>query len=184
MYPPKYEIHSLLGHHTLKCDWSILIITHCLAKISRTILNPPSKHLINCIVLVLQEEARLILLGKSEIRDLVVLCENDATIKRIGLILNDIMEAFNAIIHVLALILGSRVARLVLEIARVAVLKQEPRLPPFERVLIFDGSAAYAITEWIEYLKLGLVEIARVALSEPAECKLRHIGIDTGRREQ
>lgn len=120
-----------------------------------------------------------IFLRKTKISDLVMLSKNNTTIEWIGLILDYIVESLDTIINIFALVLGSCVARLILEGSSVFILEKEPSIPLFEQVLILDGSAAKTIAEWVENFKFGLVEIAWVALGEPAECELSSIGIDT-----
>lgn len=101
-------------------------------------------------MLVLKEEARLVLLRVAEVSDLVVLGENDAATEWICLILNYVVEPLNTIVNVFSVFLGCRVARLVFEVASVAVLEQEPRFPLFEHVFVLFGSATDAVAEWVE----------------------------------
>lgn len=111
-----------------------------------------------------------ILLRKTKISDLVMLGKNNTSIEWISLILDDIVETFDAIINIFALVLGSCVARLILEGSCIFILEKEPSIPLFEQVLVLDGSAAKTIAEWVKNFKFGLVEIAWVALSKPTEC--------------
>jgi len=121
--PTENEIHSLFRYDALQSYWRILVITDSLGKVTCAVLDPSTKHLVNSIVFILKEKTRLILLRIAKISNLIMLRENNTMIKWIGLILDNSVEPFDAIINILSLFLGCSVARLVLEGAGVPVLE-------------------------------------------------------------
>jgi len=94
------------------------------------------------------------------------------------------VEPLNTIVNVFSVFLGCRVARLVFEVASVAVLEQEPRFPLFEHVFVLFGSATDAIAEWVEDVEFWLVEVTWVALCKPTKGELGCVGCHASGREQ
>ena len=99
MHPTEDKVHSLFGYDTFQGDWRIVIITDRLIEVARAIVNPPTKHLVYGIVLILKEETILVLLRVAHVCDIVVLIENDSTAEWLRLILNNFMEFFDAIVQ-------------------------------------------------------------------------------------
>lgn len=121
--PSKNEIHSIFGDHTFQSNWSIFITSHCIGKLTSSILNPSTQHLIDAIVFILKEKATFVFLGVSEIRDLEVFCKDNTTIQWIGLIFDDVVESLDTLIKILSFVTWYQLARLVFETTCIFILK-------------------------------------------------------------
>lgn len=82
--------------------------------------------------------------------------ENNTSVIRIGLVLNDMMESLDALVHILFLVVSNHEATLVFELVRISVFEEEPGIPSLTQLLILNRTARCGVAEWIVDLVLLL----------------------------
>jgi hypothetical protein len=97
--------------------------------------------LVGAVVLVLQEEVVLVLLGGAEVGDLIVVGVHYTAVVRDVLVLEHVVELLNTLVSVLLLVVLDKEAALAFELSGFFVLEEEPGIPLFHEALVLHGSA-------------------------------------------